>query len=354
MKCNKCLKSFDDYLFRYTGQLTCPYCGEEIDVTAIELDINKENDEIFCLSEASFCKGLIDNNLPQVESGIKLCLEAMKMGHPKAYLRMGYYIEKNFMNNGKGELNKALNAFEHYSVVLFNQMGISGEFMKRYPVQTLKQNAAQSMIGIVLDNPELAIINKKYSPQFVLERIRSVIPTFVPPKGGSSRPLMIFDRIYDTLNAIDSNLDNALLGAYTLRSGQFKQLLNKGSLDDPLFKKLLSTKGLNMKYKLTDASDYSRLSSLDDFDDANSACDNNLQGTFNFAFFNANPKVSYIKSSQVLDVKKKLFDNESNLDSFFVKPRENGIVIYEDDIKFYSGKSVNIDKATRELLEEIE
>ena len=84
--------------------LACSRCLSPFVGGETRFAFSKENDEAFHLSETAFYRGIKEGNSRYVDLAIELCKKACDeckngsgelMRNPEAYVRMGYYYEKN-------------------------------------------------------------------------------------------------------------------------------------------------------------------------------------------------------------------------------------------------------------------
>lgn len=148
MECTKCHKEVREPLELYNGEIACPKCKSKLtQYHSVLSATNPRACELFELSETYYhyalCKksGIPTSHLAEqstltaeemVEKAIDLCQEAVKLGHPEAVWRLGFYYDRDYLEQDKTETMRARIAANLYLSIItapdtqFPGYGITG------------------------------------------------------------------------------------------------------------------------------------------------------------------------------------------------------------------------------------
>lgn len=163
MKCvnPKCGKTIERPLELYDGRWACPYCRSIVgDVVGEGFRITAENEMLFTQSEICFLTWLTAGrdgrrDRHMLENAVELCREAALAGHPRAAMRMGYYYDKDFVEENRSETARCRVAYTYYASVCFN----GGSSVDAEPGVTapdwnkLRIEAAKLLLGMLSATP---------------------------------------------------------------------------------------------------------------------------------------------------------------------------------------------------------
>lgn len=340
LACSKCLTSFvdDERNFSFT----------------------KENDETFHLSEAAFYRGIKDGNNRLVRLAIELCKKACDgckdaagnvVRNPEAYVRMGYYYEKNMVTEIDGKdagLEKSYRimiAYEYYSLVC-NGTLVPGDLDGHKSFTEVQKYAADRLLRMLADFPEGEQRNPRYSvktKQAELARkglVDAASAFFDTKKQDVS--LMLAKDVGDLLD----RQPNVLISVYRIRGTELLSLLpSRDQKDewkynllyraardpDVAFRYYLNTSGTDRKASPVDVHRFEEfLGKVERTVRDDPSC------TFGLIFFNGKYKpLRFKKSSDMKLVEKALVENSSTVDQ--ISDRNEDVprfVFYEDEV-FY-------------------
>ena len=152
----------------YNGDLACPKCRQRVILMLDEVKVTPENKELYELSNMWFSYGLskdVDTSVPELAMGIRLspkemirkatllATEASLLGHPEARWRLGFFFDRDFVENDKTESARCRIAAKYYESVFASP---EGEFAGYGAPETLalKKRAAKDYIDMVSGMPE--------------------------------------------------------------------------------------------------------------------------------------------------------------------------------------------------------
>lgn len=219
--CSDCLKPFVD-----RGK-ACAFC------------ITKDNDEAFHLSEAAFFRGIKEENSRYVNLAFELCKKACdgyrdasgeSVHNPEAYVRMGYYYEKDLIPGTDGKdagLEKSYRimiAYEYYSLVC-NGTLVPGDLDVHKAFTEIQKEAADRLLRVLADFPD----GERRNPRYSLERNREEL---VGKGLVSSANVFSEAGAHDVVTALEKDLGemfrgrtNILFSAYRIPASELIRLI---------------------------------------------------------------------------------------------------------------------------------
>lgn len=245
MKCSisTCKKEIETPLILYNGDIVCPYCGNPLVNDEIEFKITKKSEELFKLSEILYYTSLSTedkvarNNY--IKSAVEKCIDAMEMGHPQAYIRLGYYYDKDYVDLNRTEAVRTKIAYQYYSAIVYSHskdIKIE-EGADPISLEDLKKNAADYMLKMLLDFEDDEQSSEKFSYEYNATKIKELLNYSIEDDGGNAYGNSIgnIQRILSTLESCKNKNRAPVFGLYTiLTKNELKSLFeakNKMVLD---------------------------------------------------------------------------------------------------------------------------
>ncbi len=226
MKCSvsTCKKEMETPLILFNGDLVCPFCGNPLVNDVIEFKITKKSEELFKLSEILFYnsfefedKETRDN---YIKSAIEKCNDAMEMGHPQAYIRMGYYYDKDYLELNRSEAVRTKIAYQYYSAIVYSHSNnISFEDgVEIVSLVELKKTAANYMLKMLLDFNDEEQSSEKYSYEYNSNKIKELLNYSLDDSYRENSFITTgnIQKILTTLNGCKNKKRAPVLGIYTL------------------------------------------------------------------------------------------------------------------------------------------
>ena len=125
MICQQCHKKVETPLELYDGGWACPHCKHGLMSAFSDFSVTRENEELFTLSERSYYRWLTNARRGQegrawLGKAVELCRESARLGNPLAVTRLGYYYDKDYVEENRSEAVRCRIAYAYYSAVCFS------------------------------------------------------------------------------------------------------------------------------------------------------------------------------------------------------------------------------------------
>ena len=106
MICQQCHKRAEQPLELYDGGWACPHCKHGLMSAFSDFSVTRENEELFTLSERSYYRWLTNARRGQegrtwLDKAVELCRESARLGNPLAVTRLGYYYDKDYVEENR-------------------------------------------------------------------------------------------------------------------------------------------------------------------------------------------------------------------------------------------------------------
>lgn len=365
MKCSvpTCKKEVETPLILYNGDWICPFCGNPLVNDNIVFKITRKSDELYKMSEILYYNSLNQSeNLRRdnyIKSAVSKCIEAMELGDPRAYVRLGFYYDKDYVDLNRSESIRTKIAYQYYSAVVYNstkEIDVE-DGVESVSLLELKKYAAEYMLKMLLDFNDEDSSGEKFTYEYNAKKVRELL-SFNIDTGNRVRSSNIgnIERILNTLNGCKNRKRAPIFGIYTLLSKKELELLftskdgaiydlidnekidvvayayNKNNKVDerPLS---LNTKGL-VKGTLEELNDNSKVA---------------------LVFFNKRNGHNFLKKKEVKEVERFLLDEpngylEMHINNIFSRvERFYERVYFDDDIYFYKLQKKKVSDCLIEL-----
>ena len=238
--CEKCKRPL---LERFNGVRFCPKCGQNVKINS--LCINKENEEMFKLSEICFLRYLspmkgalaVEDRKSLLSDAIRICQEAANDGHPKAVFRMGYYYQY-FMQKDVGESERMRRAFDNYWKICDtkNQVEYYDLMDNKFTSETLtsadeynllKKQAAINIMDMLFKYPEVFNSSQVADNRYKLAKkeIISKYGSYMGVRGKYDSKRNVVKDIYNALASCYSKHHPALCGVFSITAAELRELL---------------------------------------------------------------------------------------------------------------------------------
>ncbi|MCD8294069.1 MAG: hypothetical protein LUE27_02315 [Clostridia bacterium] len=200
MKCRKCGKDIVKALELFNGDLRCPGCGAGIVPGEGDLDVTRDNDELYRLSRANFftylerASGQSEKTTDKekketsgyLERAVEFCGNAANALHPEAIVDLGYYYSKNYVNEDVVGVGRYKTAYSYFRCIIdpnnfddlhdkyaayFRDNGIAGSPTDE--AARVATKAAYYMLDMISSAPEELTEQPEYSLAKAKELIES-------------------------------------------------------------------------------------------------------------------------------------------------------------------------------------
>jgi hypothetical protein len=181
MFCASCKREVSIPLELFNGEIACPYCKRLIDSVSNvnkndQFTITEDSEGLFNLSELYFARYLSSatdsgEKITKAEGerlinkAIEYCRQAMRMGHPKAVYRMGFYYDKDYCAADKTESERFRIAYGYYNAVCRSNARSANSEVSGYGEQEIfliKKQAAVALLHMLIVIPSEFKNSKKY------------------------------------------------------------------------------------------------------------------------------------------------------------------------------------------------
>ena len=187
MICQQCHKRAEQPLELYDGGWACPHCKHEMMSAFSAFSVTAENEELFTLSERSYYRWLTNSRRGQegrtwLDKAVELCKEAARLGNPLAVTRLGFYYDKDYVEENRSEAVRCRIAYAYYSAVCFSdadlkvQEGVRG----RYEWKDIRVHAAELMLNMLAYAPEELTALDKFNFEYNRARVRAKLGVDTP------------------------------------------------------------------------------------------------------------------------------------------------------------------------------
>ena len=180
MICQQCHKRAEQPLELYDGGWACPHCKHEMMSAFSAFSVTAENEELFTLSERSYYRWLTNARRGQegrtwLDKAVELCRESARLGNPLAVTRLGYYYDKDYVEENRSEAVRCRIAYAYYSAVCFSdaELKVQEGVLGRYEWKQIRVRAAEMMLNMLAFAPEELTALDKFNFAYNRSRVRA-------------------------------------------------------------------------------------------------------------------------------------------------------------------------------------
>ena len=339
----------------YNGDLACPKCRQRVMLMLEEIKVTPENKELYALSNMWFSYGLardVDTTVPELVEGIRispkemirkatlLATEASLLGHPEARWRLGFFFDKDFVENDKTESARCRIAAKYYESIFASP---EVEFAGYGAPETvaLKKRAAKDFIDMVSAMPESE--RDFYKAGF--EKAASIAPEAVGLLGGEGSSRSDKEIMADVIKLFAGAVRAPLFGLVTVDKSSLSEIGELINANKGLIRNEVSFQFIPLNKDGTMHGDFDTspfvLSDIEDYVRRTEAKADTEASIF---FYNRLGKHRFIKNkkAELGDYTQALFDKSAiNYLQILVNKLSASRVtlFYDDDIAFYNAKN---------------
>lgn len=348
MICSKCKTDFARPLVLFRGSLACPVCRNKLVAANTKLSITKQNEALFKLSETAFYRGIKENNRAFLDYAIDLCRKACNLGNARAFLKMGFYYDKNLTGEPLAKKYRVLLAFEYESAVCYSKISCDN-LEQEINIGELKRQAAEQMLKMLLKFPEGKTINRRYSVEYQSDLLQKKGVTGIElPTLDPGQKETVANTFSEMVSGLLHRETNALLCVYRFRGEALCELLANGSCEKVLHETARSGNVL-FKYYLNNigAQPGRSVSNDDQFEQFRKMISESPAVEFILMFFNNKCRLHFFRAGQLRNIRKYLYDDIGAIDHIMDADRlGESFAFYEDDIFFCTEKG-KIDQSVK-------
>ena len=177
----KCRRKVESPLELYDGSWACPYCKHEMMSSFSSFSVTAENEELYTLSERSYYRWLTNasrrapGGKKWLDKAVELCREAAQKGNPLAVTRLGFYYDKDYVEENRSEAVRCRIAYAYYSAVCYSDADLKTEegVRRRYDWKEIRVQAARQMLEMLAFAPEEVAALDKFNFEFNRSRVKA-------------------------------------------------------------------------------------------------------------------------------------------------------------------------------------
>ena len=380
IKCSACHFEIEEPLILFNGDWVCPHCKKNIldKMENVKFEITDENEFLFNLSESYYCQALKAESKKLKDSyivqAIKYCQQAMDKKHPYAYFRMGYYFDKDYLENKWDENRRCQIAYSYYVAVLEGKIDESNK--KR--LEEIQETTKEFLYTMLYYWPEAHVNDSKY---FISNNVKKYdLKEF--EKKQQNTIISNLERFKNSLLSLNQDNGTTLCGVFKFDKESFEQFLKdyRKDIEKPLkdrkwYNILKNSAKVIFYYSSSQAAIKKEAELYFNCFAENQNNSNNIRNALvseqgrgddllgcldakviYACFISQKKKHKYFSTSQVSKINKFLIeDDENNRESILghleTKGNKNWIIIYDDDI--YAQEGRNIKNKVYQFVEEL-
>lgn len=189
MKCtNKtCDKTIIEPLVLYNGKWVCPFCRKALVNENIVFKVTKENDDLFRLSEIFYFNSIKEaDELKKeyyIKNAVEKCRLAASLGHPKAYQRLGFYYDKDYVELNRSEVARCQMAYQYYATVCYstsNELTIENSVKnKNISLLDIKKETAELMLKMLIEFGDGELLDDSYSFERNAKKVQETLGVII-------------------------------------------------------------------------------------------------------------------------------------------------------------------------------
>jgi len=345
----KCGKEIEEPLILIDGSWYCPFCKDPLVNEEIPFKITKESNDLFKLSELFYYKSFKEKDSEKREfyiaNAVANCRLAVEQGHPGAYIKLGFYYDKDYIELNRSEISRTQMAYQYYSAVCFSVFketdftadnGVEHKSFAEY-----KKEAALLMLRMLSEFADGELLHKRYNynenVRLVKEKVGIIDLEIERSNYSFLNQQKKDEKIYATLCDTKNKKRAPLFGIFNEVSiKDLKEILNKDN--EYVLNTLIKKEDLLIYiYDSVENGGTKELLPLANkkvIDSTLETLEDNKVETTTLFFFNKKNGHNFLKKKEVSKVKKCLIDGTylssliKNLQSRKVLSR----VYYDDDI----------------------
>ena len=231
MICQQCHKKVETPLELYDGGWACPHCKHGLMSAFSDFSVTRENEELFTLSERSYYRWLTNARRGQegrawLDKAVELCRESARLGNPLAVTRLGYYYDKDYVEENRSEAVRCRIAYAYYSAVCFSdaELKVQEGVLGRYEWKQIRVRAAEMMLNMLAFAPEELTALDKFNFAYNRSRVRAKLgidtaaERVEPMRVGRDR------QTFETLYSCFAKQRAPLFGIFRLSGEELKRL----------------------------------------------------------------------------------------------------------------------------------
>ena len=347
MICPNCNREVTPLVLR--KGLACSNCLELFLDGARSFAFTKENDETFHLSEAAFYRGIKEGKGKYVKLAIELCRKACDgykdssgsiVRNPEAYVRMGYYYEKNLITEIDGKdagLEKSYRimiAYEYYSQVCNGTLAGDPEGHKSFT--EVQKYAADRLLRMLADFSEGEQRNPRYSVKRKQEELAGKGLVDATSFFSDAKKQDVVTSLEKDLSDLFNMKTNVLIAVYRVRGAELMRLLPEGNETSCLYDAALDNDIVLRYYKDTSGQDKrsDTVSTSRQFKTFVEEVRRAPDGDFVLLFYNGKLK-PILKGWDGETVKNELLKKSGAIDDILEKYKDvSRFTFYEDDVYY--------------------
>lgn len=371
MKCtNKtCDKTIIEPLVLFNGKWVCPFCRKPLVNENIVFKVTKENDDLFRLSEIFYFNSIKEADELRksyyIKNAVEKCRLAASLGHPRAYQRLGFYYDKDYVELNRSEIARCQMAYQYYSTVCYstsNELVIENDVKdKNISLLDIKKETAELMLKMLIEFGDGELLDDSYSFDINAKKVQQKLGVIIDDtRKISSMKQEKLDKILSSLRECTNKKRAPLFGIFTyvsisdlneLFTTHKKEMLALIKNDD-LFLGYFEYK--DNLYTSIESDYLIPLTSYEKIMDDIKGLEKGRQQQIVLVFFNRKNGHNLLKKKEIA-IAEKYFKNTNNqfLSGMIYNLIQNnkngdGRIYYDDDVYYYLN-SHNIPNALEEL-----
>lgn len=371
-KNNTCRKEIEEPLVLINGDWICPHCKEPLVNTEISFQITKESNDLFKLSELFYFYSIKEQDSTKrnfyITNAVTNCRLAVEQGHPEAYVRLGFYYDKDYIELNRSEIARSQMAYQYYSAVCFSTSNDTDlkidPGVENVSLTELKKRAATLLLQMLAEFADGELLNKRYNFAENARKIKDTLGIVVERNNNSvSTKQDQFEKIYSALCDSKNKKRAPVFGLFTMvRVADLKKLF---TINDEHVFSLIKNEELQLRFftykkgsttKISDEGLFT-LSNKKNVNDEIEDLEKQKKEYVILVFFNKKNGHNFLKKKEVSLLEKYLINNP---DEYLLTLATNlayntfasSRVYYDDDIYYlFDTKSHSVPKALNKLIE---